>query len=364
MPDEPIKILLVDDSPTVLQGLREIVGTSPEFKLVAALSDPVKAVAAVELLHPDLIVMDFDMPGLDGAELTEIVMRRFPTPVLIVTGLDSPVRQAQAQFRALQAGAVDIISKAGLLGAVRDDAARRSFLRKLKVVAGVPVVRRWRDRAHDALPQERSATREGATPHDAVPRGSACRLVAIAASTGGPPALQAVLSSLGPELPVPVAIVQHIGSEFMDGFVHWLGGASGQRVVKARTGERLTPGTVYVAPGEHHLALEPDLRVVLDAGVPLNGCRPSADRLFGSVATSLGDRAIGVLLTGMGRDGATGLKLMRQTGATTLVQDEETCVVYGMPGEAVKLGAHSMILPLEAIGPALRGLLDDRRSKS
>ncbi len=364
MPEEPIKILLVDDSPTVLQGLREIIGTSPEFKLVAALSDPVKAVAAVELLHPDLIVMDFDMPGLDGAELTAIVMRRFPTPVLIVTGIDTPTRQAQAQFRALQAGAVDIISKAGLLGAARDEAVRRSFLRKLKVVAGVPVVRRWRTRATGAAQDERLSARPANALNDPGPCSPGCRLVAIAASTGGPPALQAVLSSLGPELPAPVAIVQHIGDEFLDGFITWLGGAAGRHIVKARAGERLEPGIVYVAPGEHHLALEPDLQVVLDTGVPLNGCRPSADRLFGSVATSLGDQAIGVLLTGMGRDGATGLKLMRQAGATTLVQAEQTCVVFGMPGEAVKLGAHSMILPLEAIGPAIRGLLEGRRPKS
>ncbi|MBI3889994.1 MAG: response regulator [Candidatus Wallbacteria bacterium] len=353
----PIRVLIADDFPTALEGLRRIVESTPEFHVIAALTEPRRVLEAVEREKPDLILLDFDMPELDGAQLTQAIMARFPTPVLIVSGLDSPATRQHAQFRALEAGAIDMVGKSMLAGADEDGPARRAFLRKLRVAAGVTVFRRWRGVGVPASPRPRGKI-PGAQALRVISESSrGCRVVAIAASTGGPPALSQVLSSFGGDFPVPVVVVQHIGDEFLDGFVGWLGTSSGRKTLKAQSGQWLEAGTVYVAPEDCHLEVTPNLTVTLDRGVELNGCRPSADRLFGSVATAIGAAAIGVLLTGMGRDGATGLKLMRQSGAVTLVQDEDTSVVYGMPGEAVKLSAQTAILPLTEIGPALRAIL-------
>lgn len=342
-------MLIVDESPEAVARLRELIESSPDFVVVGSTSQPEKVLDKVLRLQPDVITLDFQVPRLRGAEATRLIMQERPTPILIVTSQDAAGRDL-SQFNLLEAGAVDLISKDGLLDAQRSDSACRAFLRKLKIVAGVPVLRRSSYMARVAAEAAPLAEVASPPPRLGAARPPGYRLLAVGASTGGPPALLTLLGSLPQPFPLPIVLVQHMGDDFIDGFVAWLRTSIRAQVVKADGGERPAPGVVYVAPGNAHLVVTKGGALALDPGPPLHSCRPSIDRLFFSIAEHHPAEGIGVLLTGMGRDGAQGLKAMRTAGGLTIIQDEASSVVFGMPGEAFKLRAHSLVLPIQEMG--------------
>jgi two-component system, chemotaxis family, protein-glutamate methylesterase/glutaminase len=338
----PVRVLIVEDSPVSVDLLTEIINSDPALQVVGVATDGEAGVAAAERLRPDVITMDIHMPRLDGYAATRRIMATCPTRIVMVTG-SLLADEVAAGFRVLESGALALIAKPPGPGHAEFDAARKELLRTVKLMSEVKVVKRWAPRQNVSLPPQ--LLKVG-------PRSEA-RLVAIGASTGGPVALQAILSRLLPGISAPLVIVQHISEGFAAGFAQWLAGASNHEVRVPRHGESLQPGIAYVAPAGLQFKVQADGRALLVDEPAEHGFRPSVSCLFRSVAEQYGARAIGVLLTGMGRDGAQELDLMRRAGALTIAQDKASAVVYGMPGEAVKLGAASHVMTPETIALTL-----------
>jgi two-component system chemotaxis response regulator CheB len=275
-------------------------------------------------------------------------METQPVPIVVCSASLNPEDVANT-FRALEAGAVALVAKP--LGPTHPDFAANAakFLETVVLMSEIKVVRRWARLRRVGKPVK--------GPERARAAEAPVRVVAVGASTGGPPVLQTILTGLPPDFPVPVLIVQHIASGFVEGLAEWLTQTTGFPVRVASQGEPLLPGRAYLAPDGHHLGIDAQHRIALDRSQPENGLRPAVSYLFRSVATQCGSRAVGVLLTGMGRDGADGLKHLHDLGAATIAQDAESSAVYGMPGEAAKLGAVSYTLSPDRIPLALIGLV-------
>lgn len=333
-------MLLAEDSAVSREYLAAALGEDPAIEVVGAARDGVEAVEMAERLRPDVILMDVHMPRLGGLEATREIMSRFPVPIVLITASFDRDETA-ASFDILKAGALTILDKPGGL----DDPATLDLVRTVKLMAEVKVVRRWPARP------PREAPRSTTKPLQKI------RLVAIGASTGGPAALAEVLGETRGALAVPVVVVQHIAPGFTAGLAEWLAGQTRLAVRLARDGETLRPGVVYLAPDGRDMAIGADAHVRLTLGAP-NGFHPTVDHLFSSVAEAYGASALGILLTGMGRDGGEGLRCMRAAGAATMAQDEATSVVFGMPAEAVRLGAAEHVLPPVEIGRMIRSLAD------
>lgn len=334
----PIKVLVVDDSALVRRMLTEILNRDPEFEVVGAARDPFEARDLIKQLKPDVLTLDVEMPRMDGLTFLRNLMRLRPMPVLMVSSLTE--RGADVTMQALELGAVDFVTKPGLGLSDGLERLAEELGGKLKVVASARV-------------QAREA------PKPAASRGSKLakhlhttdRLIAIGASTGGTEAIARLFESLPPDSP-GIVIVQHIPEVFSARFAERLDGSSALVVREARDGEQILLGHAYVAPGNHHLSVVRSgaryfCKVTQTERV--NRHRPAVDVLFDSMAKEVGPNAVGVLLTGMGDDGANGLLAMRQAGSPTIAQDSQTSVVWGMPGEAVKRGAAAEVLPIDAI---------------
>lgn len=288
---------------------------------------PARMLEGVLQHRPEVVVLELGA-GEAPLQAIEAVMAERPTPILV---LHSP---GTDPFRAMALGALDMVDlRSSMSEAFWDDLAKRLLL-----LAQVRVVQHVRGKRHRRpnAPPERTA--EAPFP-----------VVAIASSLGGPRALSQLLTLLPPKLPAPICICQHISDGFTWGLANWLAAETGHSVVEARDHEQLEPGTIYVAPSRVHFCVDATGIVRLDRGPPLQGFRPSCDALLRSVAESFGRRTVGVILTGMGKDGAAGLRAIRDRGGRTIAQDEASCVVYGMPKEAVELGAAQEILPLDKI---------------
>jgi two-component system, chemotaxis family, protein-glutamate methylesterase/glutaminase len=340
------KVLIVEDSAVTRAHLTYVIEEDPDLEVVGQAKDGEQAVAMARDLSPDVILMDVHLPVLDGYEATRQIMERTPIPIVMATASSSQA-ETRGGFAALEAGALILISKPPALWDDGHEAAADELVRTLKLMSEVKVVRRWAD----------GINRPG-EPHTLPPR--APQIVAIGASTGGPQAISAILGALPGALNVPVVLVQHISEGFIAGFTEWLDSRTPMRVRLARRGEGLAPGTVYVADGGTHLTVTRDGHAALDTQPLKNGFRPSIDRLFDSVATAYGREAVGVLLTGMGKDGADGLRHLREAGAHTIAQDEASSVIFGMPGEAVRIGAACDVLPPAGIAEALWALERER----
>lgn len=342
-----IRILIVDDSPTMRQLVRAILESDPVLRVVGEAEDGVTAISLCEKLQPDLITMDIRMPRMNGFQAIRHIMSESPRPIVVLTSPESD-RELKITFKAIEAGALMVLGKPdGLPG---NDSEAAQFIAQVKAMAGVKVVRRrWGPTIERPVPSPSRA--QTTSPRD---RG---QIIAIGASTGGPPAIQAILKHLPSDLPAPVIVVQHISIGFMVSFVKWLDQTTPWTVKLAQNGELLRPGVVYLAPDDHHLLIGRYNLCLLSKSPPVDGHRPSVTALFESAAQNHGPAAIGVLLTGMGADGARGLRSLHKAGGRTIVQDESTCVVFGMPGEAVALGAVDEILPLGRIGSRLGELL-------
>lgn len=333
-----IRVLVVDDSLTVRARLAEVIQAAPGFEVVGQAQDGQEAVEKCCALRPDVMTLDMALPRMTGVQATVEIMSRNPTPILIVSASTNRGDLLRT-YDALAAGAVDVLEKP--LADAGDWEAE--LLARLRLVARVRVITHLRGRAtRHQVPSRTPALETARSPS----------VVGIGASTGGPAALQAILSALPADFPLPLLIVLHIGAAFESALPEWLQHHAALPVRNARDGEPLPPRGVVLAPAGRHLRLRAG-RLCYSDEPPRYSCKPSVDVLFESLAQELGARAIGCLLTGMGRDGAAGLLTMRARGAQTAAQDEASSVVYGMPAEAARLGAAQAILPLAEVAPWL-----------
>lgn len=354
-----VRVLVVDDSRLLRRGIRAILEAAG-IAVVGECASGVEALSKLTALRPDVVTVDLDMPELDGLGTVERIMAEHPTPILVVTG-DPRFRGLDGHFEALMRGAIDLIRKPASVDPSAPDCIR--LVERIRAVARVSVAPRLRApvprrRQHTTVPLVPSATAR--VVHHAMPA-----LVAVGASTGGPGALRTVLKGFSSDLPVPVVVVQHMAEEFAEGFVTWLQSQVSIPIHEAVLGTRVRPGHAYIAVRGPHVRVGADGVLAAVPGRP-NPHRPSIDVLFSSIANGWGKRSVGILLTGMGDDGADGLAAINATGALTIAQDEETSVVFGMPGAAIDRGAARLVLPLDSIArvtrEACRNSMTDRSS--
>lgn len=355
---ERIKVMVVDDSAVVRQVMVGILQNDPGMEVVAAVADPLFAMQRMKVQWPDVILLDVEMPRMDGITFLRKIMQERPTPVVICSTLTEA--GAPTTLEALAAGAVTIITKPKiglkqflgesaeeLLTAIR--VASKANLKRLAARATRPVTAAPTKHTADViLPPMRSGAMAETTE----------RIVAIGTSTGGTQALQEVLVEL-PAVCPGIVVVQHMPPQFTAAFANRLNSLCAIEVREAKNGDRVVPGTALIAPGGRHMLLKrsgAQYHVEVKEGPPVNRHCPSVDVLFRSVAKTAGANATGFIMTGMGDDGAKGLKEMRDAGAHTVAQDEATCVVFGMPKEAIKLGAAEKVVPLEDISRMIKAL--------
>lgn len=351
-----IRVLIVDDSALVRQLLSNMLESDPDIEVVGTAQDPYVAREKIKSLNPDVLTLDVEMPKMDGVTFLSNLMRLRPMPVVMVSSLTE--RSAEVTLRALELGAIDFVSKPKV------DLAHTLEDYRDEIIAKVKMASRTSVRTPAAVERAPVAPRHNA---DVVLRRESPahfrtteKLIAIGASTGGTEAIKEILVRLPPDAP-GVVISQHIPEAFSAPFAARMNRESPMTVAEARDGQQILPGHVLIAPGNRHLLVVRDgARYVcrLSDGPPVNRHRPSVDVMFRSVAQNAGPNAIGVILTGMGEDGAAGLKEMQDAGAATIAQDERSSVVWGMPGEAVRLGAADRVMDLYEIAAAILRLAD------
>jgi two-component system chemotaxis response regulator CheB len=340
-----IKVLVVDDSALIRQLLPEILSRGAGIEVVGTACDPYVARDRIKSLNPDLITLDIEMPRMDGLTFLENIMRLRPMPVLIVSSLAA--RGAQVTLQALELGAVDYVTKPTVDIASGLDPYASELIAKVRATAAA--------RPRSIQPPARALEEPAAPKKKRTAYRTTDRLMALGASTGGTEAIREVLEAMPADAPA-ILIAQHIPGSFSASFAERLDRCSAMSVSEARDGQPIVAGCAYVAPGGRHLQVERDgahFRCRISDQDPVNRHRPSVDVLFRSVARAAGANAVGAILTGMGDDGALGLKEMREQGATTFAQDEASSVVWGMPGAAVAIGAVSRVLPLERLASEL-----------
>ncbi len=356
-----ISVLIIDDSAVVREILKEILSSDKEIEVVGTAMDPYIARDKIKKLHPDVLTLDVEMPKMDGISFLRNIMRLRPMPVVMISSLTQ--KGADIALEALSIGAVDYISKPKIDIAHELNGYAEEIIEKVKTAAGARVlpnvseisatkpVQRKSIESLDWLrknkPQEKLKTTE--------------KIIAIGASTGGTEAIKEILINMRPDSP-GILIAQHIPRAFSAAFSRRMDSLSPMAVCEAQDGQAVLPGHAYIAPGDRHLLLVREgarYYCKLDDGEPCNRHKPSVDVLFRSVDEAAGDNALGVLLTGMGADGAQGLKQMHDSGLKTIAQDENSSVVWGMPGEAVKLGATDYVLPLNKIAEKIELLIGE-----
>jgi two-component system chemotaxis response regulator CheB len=340
-----IKVLIVDDSKVVQEFLAHLLSSDPDMQVVGLANSGIEAIELVRKKKPDVITMDIHMPGMDGYEATRTIMETVPTPIVIVSG-SSKTKEIVNTFKLLEAGALAVVIRPPGFEHPQFIASRKELIQTIKLMSEVKVVRLFpRSRREKIKPLRIVQTFENDLKR--------IQVIAIGASTGGPMALQIILSMLPGDLPVPVLIVQHIAKGFVKGFLEWLSATSGIKLKIAEDGEILSAGIGYIAPDNYHMGISWGNKIILSNQPPENGLKPSVSYLFRSVAQIFESNALGVLLTGMGKDGAEELKAMKDKGAFTIVQNEQSSVVFGMPGEALRIGASDQALSPERIAEIL-----------
>jgi two-component system, chemotaxis family, protein-glutamate methylesterase/glutaminase len=337
-----IRVLVVDDSPVARQYLVQLLESEPGLQVIGTAANGEEAVAAAAARKPDVITMDIFMPGLDGLQATRRIMESHPVPIVIVSA-NWPPGEAENTFRAMEAGALALVRRPAGPGHPEHGETVRELLDTVKLMSEVKLVRRW-------------PRREQTSARSALPRLRQVEVVAVGASVGGPPVLQTILSRLPASFPVPILIVQHMAPGFLQGMVNWLAQTSGPVLLLARHGDHPLPGCAYFAPDGFNMGIAGNRTIHLSGSGGQNRFQPTVAHLFRSVATVYGRNAAGVLLTGMGRDGAAELKIMREKGAVTIIQDQASSVVFGMPGAAFELEAADCVLSPEKIARALQTL--------
>jgi len=346
----PVRVLIVDDSALVRRALTEGLSADPGIEVVGSAIDPYVARDKILQLNPDVLTLDIEMPRMDGLTFLKVLMKHHPMPIIVMSSLTTA--GSAIALEALQAGAVDVVAKPGSAYCAAEEIGK--LAEKIKAVA------RARVRSAPSAPAVASAAQPAAQPSPLPTRGgrryAARALILIGASTGGTEAIKSVLTTLPEDLP-GILIVQHIPAQFSLAFANRLNELCRLEVREAKNGDVVAPGLALVAPGGFHLLprwVGNHYVVTTNVGPPVHHQRPAVDVLFDAAArTGAGPFALAALLTGMGADGAAGMLALRQAGATTFAQNEETCVVFGMPREAIALGAAQRVLPLEHIAPAI-----------
>ena len=360
--NKKIKVLVVDDSALVRKMLTEILNQDPQIKVVGAASDPFIARDKIKQLEPDVLTLDVEMPKMDGVTFLGNLMRLRPMPVVMVSSLTEA--GADVTLQALELGAVDFVSKPKIDLAHGLEQYGEEIIEKVKTAAGSRVRALGRSRSTPNLQVDEKLDagavigKQSQTRHFSTTES----IIAIGASTGGTEAIKEVLVALPASTP-GIVITQHIPVAFSGPFAQRMDKNCAMRVCVAEDGQQILPGHVYIAPGDRHLLITRNgarYHCKLSDGPAVNRHKPSVDVLFRSTAQSAGSNSIGILLTGMGDDGAAGLLELKESGAPTIAQDENTSVVWGMPGSAVKLGAADNVLPLDRIAPALLGQSNSR----
>lgn len=335
-----IRVLIIDDSAIVRRALSEIVNSHPDLEVAGTASDPFVARDKILALRPDVLTLDLEMPRMDGLTFLKKLMRYHPLPVVVISSLGQS--SSRAALETLQAGAVDVVAKPG--GPYSVTELREQLALKIRAAASARVGR-----------NRTAAAAEARLTLPLKPAGRAVSVIAIGASTGGVEALRMVLTALPAEMP-PILIVQHIPAVFSGEFAQRMNQICRIRVKEAKDGDAVEAGRALIAPGNFHLTLggcRGAYRAAVEGGDPVHYQRPAVDVLFDSVAKTAGDDALGVILTGMGVDGAAGMLQMKRAGARTIAQNEASSVVFGMPREAIRLGGVDDILPLDQIGAEL-----------
>lgn len=342
-----INVLIVDDSRSSALFLEMLISSDPDFEVVGIAKNGSDAVHLAKQLEPDIITMDINMPDMDGFEATRLIMAKTPCPIIMVSSSYSS-QNATLVFKAIEAGALAIAAKPSSSGPAAV-AERQELLATLKALATAKARRRGRKPDPAILSPKEPPARTGTKE---------IKIIAIGASTGGPQVIQKILNDLPENVPVPIVIVQHISPGYEAGFAEWLDHSSKLAVSVAMADEKLCPGHVYIAPPGVHFEVTRYGKARLVAEPFENGVRPSVSCLFRSIAVAYGVNSLGIILSGMGQDGAVELKQLRDLGAVTIAQDKESSAVHGMPGEAICLGAALHILPSWEIAPMIRTLLN------
>ena len=344
----PVNVLIVDDSPTMRQLLVHMINEATDMRVVGEARDGKEAIKLAHDLHPDVILMDIVMPQMDGLQATREIMHTNPIPIVMVTAsLDK--HETDIAFRAIRLGALTVMHKP--LGPQHPDFESRAaaMINAVRAMAGVKVIHHTKQTVKSD--HKRPVVSKNQSPAD---------LVAIAVSTGGPAALSTILRELPADYSLPIVVAQHISADFLPSLIDWLDNSTPLKVRLAKINEHPQPGHVYFAPGDAHLMLTRKRRFLLDKTPGRSTYMPSGDVLLESVATAYGANSVGVVLTGMGNDGAYGLRKMYDAGAHTIAQDEASSVVYGMPQEAYLLGATHEVLSIKQIATALASLEQEK----
>jgi two-component system chemotaxis response regulator CheB len=330
-----IRVLVADDSFLTRAVVRDIFSATPDITVAGEAENGREAVAMTELLKPDLVIMDLMMPVMDGLDSIEEIMARFPTPILVLSATVDEREVSQA-FSAIKKGALDVMEKPAAAALASGSGFAARLIEKARLLARIRVIHHHRRRVRMDAPVRSYCYAGGRN------------VLAIGASTGGPKAVMSIVRTLPADFSASVLIVQHIASGFAKGFVQWLAGECRLRVRLAADGDPVVEGEALVAPNDCHMVVAGG-KVRLTDDPAINCCRPSIDALFHSLAAERGSNTVGVLLTGMGRDGAEGLLHIKAEGGVTIVQDEESCAVFGMPKAAIGLNAADEVLPLTGI---------------
>ncbi len=344
-----INVLIVDDSAVVRQHLKDVLESDKDIMVMGTAKDGEEAVRFVQEKKPDVITMDINMPNMNGFEATRRIMETNPVPIVIVTA-SYDRSDVEKSFRSMEAGALAIIEKPFGEGHPEYKATQADLVQTVKLMSEVKVVRRWEKK------RQLEAIDKTVSDKSLKKRDKKIKIVAIGASTGGPPVIQTILSGLKKGYPAPILVVQHISKGFLEGLTEWLRQTTGLPVHIARHGDELQPGHIYFARDDYHLGVDENGRLRLSREEIENGLRPSVSYMFRSIMNSFDGEAVGILLTGMGKDGAMEMKMMKDDGAVTIAQDRESSVVYGMPGEAVRLDGATYVLSPEEIAPTLEAL--------
>ena len=339
-----IKVLIVDDSGFTQEVLKKILERDSAIQIIGMAEDGKKAIELTQKLKPDVIVMDVNMPVMNGFEATEHIMAYCPTPILILSSVIDK-EGIFTTFNALAAGAVDVMEKPSMLPSNSWSSIGDVLIKKLKSISKVKVVTHVKGRVKEFSPHVKPVS---------LIKSNTPEIIGIGASTGGPSVVMQILKSIPSDYNPGVLVVQHMASGFIKGFSDWLGAACKVKVKLAKDGERIESGQVLVAPDGCHTIVRSKKTIGLVSGEKVHGVKPSVDVLFNSIAEVYGNSAVGVLLTGMGADGAEGLKHIKDNGGITIAQSEGSCTVFGMPKVAIEKGAVSKVLSIEEIVRALK----------